>query len=301
MNREQTQLRAWGQCELYLRAAGGGRCARSAAQEAHHIVKRSLGGGDEPENIAELCVHHHRAVERRQCAPSEWLYLVRQDDGTAAYATEPDGQPCWFLWQNIRNEMRGVAEGLVDDLKVATIMRRESGWRLLDALAAMEAEGDLWLLTHDGIDGLAAELGATVPTLRRYLNLGRKIHQLTGEAQAWLRNHPPTLFNRAKLGELPPADLDAVQRLMEAAPDLDDVVAEGRQRAARVVAESDGKILSDVTLIATAVTFAVEVEHEQGSDPISLAKRKVLSNNEIVPGGVAWQDTQHTVERINAD
>jgi len=301
MDRVTTQIRAWGQCELYLRAAGGGRCARSAAQEAHHIVKRSLGGGDEPENIAEICTEHHREVERRS-SPDTWLYLVRQDDGTAAYATTEGGVPCWFLWPNIRNEMRGVAEGLVDDLKVATIMRRESGWRLLDALAAMEAEGDLWLLTHDGIDGLAAELGSTVPTLRRYLNLGRKIHQLTGEAQAWLRNHPPTLFNRAKLGELPPADLDAVQRLMEAAPDLDDVVAEGRQRAARVVAESDGKILSDVTLIATAVTFAVEVEHEQGTDPISLAKRKVLSTmKEIVPGGVAWQDTQHTVERISAD
>ena len=293
-----TQLRAWGQCEMYLRLPGGGRCARSAAQESHHIVKRSLGGGDEPENIAELCPEHHREVEQRS-SPSTWLYLVRQDDGSAAYATSADGVPCWFLWSDIRNEMRGVADGLVNELQVATAIRRESGWRLLDTLTAMEIEGDIWNLTHGGLDGLAVELGSTPRTLRRYLKMGREYRRLDIETQEWLRKHSPTVLGRARLAELPPADLEAVRELIETTPDVNAVIIEGRQRAARAQAEEGGDVLSEVTLIADAATFSVDVEHARAADPIELAKRRILSGKAVV--GVSWKDKLHQVERIETE
>lgn len=301
MNRNEripTQVRAWGQCEMYLRAPGGGRCARSTSQEAHHIVKRSLGGGDEPENIAELCTEHHAEVERRSSTAS-WLYLVRQDDGTDAYATTEGGEAVWFLWPNIRNEMRGVADGLVNDLQVATAIRVESGWRLLDTLAAMEAEGDMWNLTHGGLDGLAIELGSTPHTLRRYLKMGREYRRLDIETQEWLRKHSPTVLGRARLAELPPADLEAVRELIETTPDVNAVIVEGRQRAALAQAEGAGKVLSEVTLIADAATFSVDVEHARAADPIELAKRRILSGKAVV--GVSWKDKLHQVERIETE
>lgn len=46
--------------ERFCSAAGehGGRL------EAHHIIPRHLGGGDEPENLVALCVAHHALVDK---------------------------------------------------------------------------------------------------------------------------------------------------------------------------------------------------------------------------------------------
>jgi hypothetical protein len=68
-------------------------CSRWASQ-AHHIVKRSQGGGDEPENLVSLCTRHHlRGVH------GGWLRVTgRAPDRLAFELTVAQGQGSTARW-----------------------------------------------------------------------------------------------------------------------------------------------------------------------------------------------------------
>jgi hypothetical protein len=307
-DRVKLQLAASGRCEMYLRRAGGGRCS-GISLEAHHIVKRSLGGGHDPENIAMICVDHHRAVERRMCAPKDWLYLVDVPDddpwlgSSHAYAESKEGEPCWFLWSEVRGEVWGVAKKSIGLLGQAVEMRKKSGWILLSVLYDMEKAGDLWQMTHNSFAELAHELNLAQSTLRRYLSLGRRIKILPEAYQERLRKYPLSLFSSARIGELQPNDLGDVMEMLSCEVDMADVIEEGQRRVFRASAEKRGRTASEVTLIAKAVTFSVTVEHDEAAlNVVELAKRQVASAPIIIRGGVEWgADKQQKVERMPAE
>lgn len=73
-------LRARGQCEVVL---DGTRCARRA-KDAHHVVKRSQGGPDTPENLLACC----RACHDRTDAPYHRGRLCITPLGAGRFACE---------------------------------------------------------------------------------------------------------------------------------------------------------------------------------------------------------------------
>lgn len=47
----------------------------------HHIVKRSQGGGDVPENLIELCMGHHDDAEAHRITPEELREVMTEVHG----------------------------------------------------------------------------------------------------------------------------------------------------------------------------------------------------------------------------
>ena len=63
-----------------------GRCAQSAATEDHHIILRSHGGSDAPENRVMVCTRHHQQIHAQG---SPWIYRVQHN--TRSKHTRVDG------------------------------------------------------------------------------------------------------------------------------------------------------------------------------------------------------------------
>jgi hypothetical protein len=77
-------------------------CSARKNLEVHHIVFRSRGGGDEPENLISICRQHHALVHRGICSISgrvgtdlkfERPGLVAEQEQTPDPAPEPDAKP----------------------------------------------------------------------------------------------------------------------------------------------------------------------------------------------------------------
>jgi hypothetical protein len=107
------------------------RCRHRGNLSIHHIIPRSEGGSDEPENLITLCFRCHDYIE---CLPLRtWAAIVNEpDDADKIERREPAPEQTWHAWvyggyRNPRLDGKASASG--DD------------W-LLKALAAMHAEGN---------------------------------------------------------------------------------------------------------------------------------------------------------------
>jgi len=60
----EVMWRAGGRCEVsFVDACGSSERCCSRGEHPHHVVARSAGGADTPENLIWICAPHHRAVE----------------------------------------------------------------------------------------------------------------------------------------------------------------------------------------------------------------------------------------------
>ena len=85
---DAAKVKAWRAIKAALWQRAEGHCevpwCKEAAQDPHHVIKRSQGGPDTLDNLVALCRRHHDATDLPQTPRHPWLRIVRRWDGREA-------------------------------------------------------------------------------------------------------------------------------------------------------------------------------------------------------------------------
>jgi len=184
-----------------------GRCARSAAQDDHHVVRKGEGGSDDPENRVLVCPHHHAQVHG-QVTPFMarlWhrrakIYLYAEnDDGSgdldrlkklwagvsdtasvreAQEAMAAHGATAWSLWPDVEAEWEARAAALDARLAEHRNAEHSHAWDLA-GIAYGLLRGNLWsLLGYDSLRDYAEERGYKESTFKSYARAERRLRSV---------------------------------------------------------------------------------------------------------------------------
>ena len=307
-DREDALATTEGQCEMYKYGAGGGRCARQGGKVAiHHQQLKSAGGSNEPENLAGLCLVHHRAVHLESDPDHEhtWLYRVATDDGDNAFATVKGGDPLWFLWGNMGHKVEQESTEEIAQVDAAVTLSQQSGWRIADHTWALAELGDAWQLHgHDNVAQFAKAVGKKPKTLKAYLLAESRLDAFINPRfwGDWKSGEGIKGINiRLMLSagkELTMCADSVIEEMLERAgigEAVGELIRFVKEAARTAEAEATDRRRATVRLGIKAGTLIVAVTYEATDDPVLAAQAKVEAMEHVHV--IEWDDAVCEVER----
>lgn len=237
-----------------------GRCARSCTTQDHHVIKRSEGGSDAPENRVLVCLEHHNMVhgdhfyrvlreggylyvEDREARGQEYMNTVLAADGGQTIKSvidtlTPRGYQVWLLWPNISEAWETRYQLLCVKAEGSVRGANRHLWGIAQIGHELEYEGRLYTLAgYDDLGDWARDHRLAAKSVKSYVAAEARLRRIVPQDR-WeeFREIPCTLWHQHGKA-IEAGGLTLAEGLLEAyregmpGPALAEMLAEGEAEA----------------------------------------------------------------------
>lgn len=281
-----SEIQAAGQCGLV--SLERGRCAGTNLSE-HHIVYRSRGGTNHPENLVAICGDHHEAIHQQN--------PEIQEDETGRYL---DMDRRWYLLPDIEGKLESGATVALEMIQEGADEANVGFWKMCRGLEWLDRHSAWWVVDCEDVVEFAREF--ELPTVRRdtlknWIRAERRRHELY-DPDAILRLGPPArrVMEQASaaLTALPPGQQESALLALEGGAPSSEVIEQVRGErdshisdAKHAEGDVDGKQEYVVKIRAEPALFELRIAAESQGAAREAAISRVRGYKSVVGIDVA--------------